>query len=115
MELKEFYELQNSLDKAIVDNMFKVKNEVDHNDIGFLNDRITALFVEVGELANATRCFKYWSVKPSESRERLLDEYSDVFHFFLSIGNTLDFTVEEIEKAYLKKNLINHIRQRNGY
>jgi len=48
--------------------------------------RIIALLVELGEFANSTRAFKYWSNKPSESRERVLDEYADGMHFFLSLG-----------------------------
>lgn len=48
--------------------------------------RTLALLVEIGELANATRCFKYWSTKNGESRDRVLDEYADGLHFFLSLG-----------------------------
>ena len=48
--------------------------------------RIMALIVEIGELANATRCFKYWSNKGSEAKEIVLDEYADGLHFFLSLG-----------------------------
>lgn len=116
MELKEFYKLQDKLDKVIVEKIVVNPNDKNrHNDIMFLNDRILALFAEVGEFANASRCFKYWSDKPSESKERLLDEYADILHFVFSIGNTMKFTVEEIEQAYVKKNLVNHIRQKEGY
>ncbi len=48
--------------------------------------RILALLVEIGEFANATRCFKYWSNKPSEAQDIVLDEYVDGLHFFLSLG-----------------------------
>lgn len=48
--------------------------------------RTLALLVEFGEFANSTRCFKYWSNKPSESKDRVLDEYADGLHFFLSLG-----------------------------
>lgn len=48
--------------------------------------RTVALLVEIGEFANATRCFKYWSNKPSEAKEIVLDEYADGLHFFLSLG-----------------------------
>lgn len=47
--------------------------------------RLLAYLVELGELANATKAFKFWSLKPSESRERLLDEYADGLHFLLSL------------------------------
>jgi len=87
---------------------------VQHNHIGFLNDRILALFTEVGEFANATKCFKYWSNKPPESKERLLDEYVDILHFYLSIGNTMKFNADEVEAAYLKKYAENIDRQERG-
>ncbi len=48
--------------------------------------RLLALYVEVGELANATRTFKFWSEKPSEPREAVLEEYADGLHFLLSLG-----------------------------
>lgn len=113
MELKELYEMQAALDDFIVRSAFKDLQEYD--ELIFLRDRLLALFAEVGELANATRCFKYWSKKGPESRERLLDEYVDILHFWLSIGNTLGFSSEEVEQAYIFKNQLNYERQRKGY
>lgn len=115
MQLKIFYEMQKELDNTVIKNRYgqEIVHESDH--VAFLTQRLLALQVEVSELANATRCFKYWSNKQPESRERVLDEYADVMHFFLSIGNTLGFTPEEIEKAYLKKHEINYQRQLNNY
>jgi len=34
------------------------------------------LLTEIGELANETKCFKYWSIKEPQ-REKVLDEYAD--------------------------------------
>lgn len=48
--------------------------------------RLLAYLVELGELANATRTFKFWSLKEAETRERLLDEYADGLHFLLSLA-----------------------------
>ena len=48
--------------------------------------RTLALFVEIGEFANTTRCFKYWSNKPMDDKAVVLDEYADGLHFFLSLG-----------------------------
>jgi len=118
INLEELYKKQNELDKFIVDmNFNSIGDEmeiVQHNHIGFLNDRILALFTEVGEFANATKCFKYWSNKPAESKERLLDEYVDILHFYLSIGNTMQFSPVEVEAAYLKKYAENIDRQNRG-
>jgi len=48
--------------------------------------RILALLVELGELANETRAFKFWSLKGPSPIEKILDEYADGMHFFLSLG-----------------------------
>ncbi|HPS18980.1 MAG TPA: dUTP diphosphatase [Bacilli bacterium] len=79
MMLAELFAAQRKLDEEIA---------VNHG-ISYATTRekrTLALLVEVGELANATRCFKYWSNKNGESRERILDEYADGLHFFLSLG-----------------------------
>jgi dimeric dUTPase (all-alpha-NTP-PPase superfamily) len=48
--------------------------------------RILALLVEVGEMINETKCFKFWSKKPANEKAIILDEYADGIHFFLSLG-----------------------------
>jgi dimeric dUTPase (all-alpha-NTP-PPase superfamily) len=44
-----------------------------------------ALFVELGELANEVRSFKFWSIKPSSERQVILEEYVDGIHFICSL------------------------------
>ena len=46
--------------------------------------RILALLVEVGEMINETKTFKFWSKKPSAEKPIILDEYADGLHFLLS-------------------------------
>lgn len=163
MDLLQLFKLQKELDDRIV-------KEHGLQPKKLLKEKMLALLVEVGELANETRCFKYWSSKPSSERSVVLEEYVDGLHFILSIGidlgidknflfykcaqtskteveifldtyakairfseqpsitnyielftsylrlgETLDFDQEEIEKAYLRKNEINHERQTQGY
>lgn len=81
---------QSELDKRI-----HADKNVDYSST--LVERKLALLVELGEFANATRSFKFWSIKASESKERLLDEYADVLHFLLSLGLAKNFRVEKIE------------------
>ena len=79
IELEKLFEAQAKLDQTIADNH--------HITYATTRERrILSLIVEIGELANSTRCFKYWSNKGPESRERVLDEYADGLHFFLSLG-----------------------------
>ena len=79
IDLSSLYAKQAELDARIAEN---------HN-VSYATTRerrILALLVEIGEFANATRCFKYWSNKPSEAQDIVLDEYVDGLHFFLSLG-----------------------------
>ncbi len=208
MNLQTLFEMQKTLDERIV----KKKGLEGQN---LLSEKILALQVELGELANEWRGFKFWSehrepiteapcfmcdgeggymgcveapmielalVECSEcngtgqARNPLLEEYVDCLHFILSIGNEfgcselnfidfshresnvtnqfkyvfytissiderlvckdmsdiketfgylfggflelgemLGFSWEQIEKAYIEKNQINHERQNNGY
>lgn len=79
IELKDLYLKQAELDKTIAEN-----HNVDYPSTQ--KRRSLALLVELGELANTTRCFKFWSNKGPESKERILDEYADGLHFILSLG-----------------------------
>lgn len=161
MNLQRLFQMQNTLDK-------RIQTEHHLEGIPLLHKKILALQVELGELANETRCFKFWSTKEPSSKDIILEEYVDCIHFilsigieknfqditlnvkqitselseqfltlytniagfiisssvdnylnifqdFLSLGETLGFSVEDIESAYLYKNNINHERQDNGY
>jgi len=59
------------------------------NEVDTFERRVIALLVELGELANETRCFKYWSNKLPSERNVILEEYVDGIHFLVSLGNTL--------------------------
>ena len=88
MNLNKFYELQKELDKTILENeRGRTGKEMNKNTL--LEQTILALLVEVGELANTTRCFKHWSKKGPMGKEIILDELADVWHFYLSLGNQM--------------------------
>lgn len=161
MDFSQLFEIQRQLDKKILEN---------HNLQGrkLINFKVLALQVELGELANETRCFKYWSKKASSERAVILEEYVDCLHFilsigleidftnitvkgelqehslseqflglfnqislfyqtqskqnykilftlFLSLGNKIGFTMDEVEDAYMDKNKVNHQRQEQNY
>jgi len=117
INLEELLMMQRDLDIEILKkyNSRSCMSRFPKEQADFLTERMLAMIVEVSELANASRCFKYWSMKPAEPKERLLDEYADCLHFLLSLGNTLDFTPQEIQDAYFKKYSENLVRQMEGY
>ena len=92
IRIDDLQQIQNTLDSRI----FEIHNTSREET---RNDRILALLVEAGELANETRCFKYWSLKKPSSNDLIFEEFSDVVHFSLSLGIDLKFDESEIEYA----------------
>ncbi|MBM7714770.1 dUTP diphosphatase [Siminovitchia sp. FSL H7-0308] len=88
MTFQDWFTMQRELDRYIETNHGLQKEDV-------TDKKILALLVEIGELANETRCFKFWSKKPAAEREKILEEFVDGIHFILSIG--LDLGLEERE------------------
>ncbi|WP_053367346.1 dUTP diphosphatase [Bacillus sp. FJAT-27245] len=91
MKVKKLFHMQRALDDYIEE-----KNRLENVDL--FDQKVLALLVEVGELANETRCFKFWSKKPSSPRETVLEEFVDGIHFILSLGIECGFT-SDIEFA----------------
>ena len=102
IDLTKLYQKQAELDQRIADN-HHVSYETTRER------RILALFVEIGEFANATRCFKYWSNKPSEAQDIVLDEYVDGLHFFLSLGIDIKVTKKSYNRTKHADNLTKQI------
>lgn len=98
VNLKELYFLQEELDKDIA-----VRHQVSYESTH--SRRLLSLMVELGELANETRCFKYWSNKAPSPEEVIMDEYADGLHFLLSLGIPLKTTKFEYELNKNKEDL----------
>ena len=97
-DLTDLYKKQRELDEEIA-----VNHQVTYQSTR--NKRTLALLVELGEFANATRTFKYWSNKGPESKERVLDEFADGLHFALSLGIDQGYEVDSVEVLDDDKNL----------
>lgn len=90
MNIETLYEMQKQLDERIIR-----EKGLEGQDL--LPNTVLALQVELGELANEWRGFKHWSNDREPRRERMLEEYVDCLHFFLSIARQLDVPVEKLE------------------
>lgn len=96
MNLKKLFKLQKELDERI----YKEHPVQEGEDR--LAEKILALKVELGELANELpEVFKFWSNKKN-NYEKALEELVDCLHFILSIG--LELGMDEIaDELDLKK------------
>lgn len=88
LNLPPLFATQKKLDQRIVD-----KHHLEGASFG--NEKLLALLVELGELANETRCFKFWSLRGPSEALVILEEYVDGLHFILSIG--LDYGYLDVE------------------
>ena len=79
LDLSNIFNEQKQLDLKIQKN-----HNVSYDMVS--NKLIVALAVELGELANEVRCFKFWSFKPASSKETIIEEYADGIHFITSIS-----------------------------
>ncbi|WP_431522018.1 dUTP diphosphatase [Guptibacillus hwajinpoensis] len=89
MDFNQLFALQKQLDDRIV-------NEHGLEGLDLFQNKLLALKVEVGELANETRCFKYWSKKAPSPIETILEEYVDGIHFILSLGLEIGITPRKV-------------------
>lgn len=90
MKLNKLFELQKKLDSRIVR-----EHELEEQTLLF--KKFLALKVELGELANETRCFKYWSYKEPSPKKNILEEFVDCVHFLLSIAIDVDFPIAKYD------------------
>ncbi len=90
LKLIPIRELQAQLDERIMTNHGVTRPETRLK-------RILALMVEIGELANETRTFKFWSFKKASEKDVLLEELGDCVHFTISLGIDLNDTQETLD------------------
>lgn len=79
MNWTELFAMQQKLDTYIIKS-----HQLERTDV--FDKKFLALLVELGELANETRCFKFWSTKKASDETVILEEYVDNIHFILSLG-----------------------------
>jgi dimeric dUTPase (all-alpha-NTP-PPase superfamily) len=97
MNLLPYYEIQRCLDDRI-----KKDHEIPED---VLELKVVAFKVELAELGNSTRFFKFWSKKPSDDKEMVLEEFCDGIHFLLSIAieRGWDRFVKEVKASSFDK------------
>lgn len=87
MNIKEILPNQIKLNKAIIESH-------NPNDEYLDKKQILALIVEISELANEIQHFKYWKKNIDIDDDKIIEEYSDGMHFYLSFGLELGMDYE---------------------
>ena len=97
MKFNELFEMQRELD-TFIEKTQKIDRDV-------FKEKGLALMIELAELANETRCFKFWSTKGPSEREIILEEFVDSIHFLLSLGNEKGLTLDAWPEVQVKEDL----------
>ncbi len=82
MNFKSILIKQIELNKAII-------KDNQHKNDDLEKKQILALIVEISELANEIQHFKYWKKNIEIDDAKIIEEYSDGIHFYLSFGLNL--------------------------
>ena len=91
VNFKKLFEAQAKLDKAIFEKA-GIDYEKQKHEIAV--KQTLALLVELSELANEIGVFKYWKHSHKIDSLKAREEWADVLHFFLSLGNYYGFEIE---------------------
>jgi len=73
-----------------------------------------AMQQELAELVDSFP-WKWWARYQSLDLQNARVEVVDLFHFLVSLAQTLGMSAEDVFQAYLAKNKVNHQRQERGY
>lgn len=73
-----------------------------------------AMQQELAELIDSVP-WKWWAKYQKFDLQNARVEVVDLFHFLISLAQTLGMSADDVFEAYVKKNRVNHERQESGY
>ncbi len=73
-----------------------------------------AMQQEIAELIDSVP-WKWWAKYQKFDEQNARVEVVDLFHFLISIAQTLGMSADDVFQAYVKKNQVNIQRQESGY
>jgi len=73
-----------------------------------------AMQQEIAELIDSVP-WKWWAKYQKFDEQNARVEVVDLFHFLISLAQTLGMSADDVFQAYVKKNQVNLQRQETGY
>ena len=110
-KLEEIFAMQEALNQRIGVQMDGFSQE----DKGkWILNYTRAMQQELAELVDSVP-WKWWAKYQEFDEQNARVEVVDLFHFLISLAQTLGMTADDVYQAYVKKNKVNHERQDTGY
>lgn len=110
-KFEEIFRLQAILNRRIGVNL---EHLPDADKAKWVLNYTRAMSQEMAELIDSVP-WKWWAKYQRFDEQNARVEVIDLFHFLVSLAQTLGMTADDVFQAYVKKNEVNHQRQASGY
>ncbi len=109
--LKDMFELQGQLNQRIGVDTVSMPEE---KKTEWILNYCRAMSQELAELTDSVP-WKWWAKYQKFDKQNAKVEVIDLFHFLISIAQTLDMSAEDVHDLYCRKHRVNQERQDSGY
>ncbi len=110
-KLQRIFEMQEELNARIGVNL---KDIDDEEQAKWVLNYSRAMQQEMAELIDSVP-WKWWAKYQTFDKQNARVEVIDLFHFLISMAQTLGMSADDVYDAYIAKNKVNHQRQESGY
>ena len=110
-KFEELFRMQQALNERIG---VRTTGMSEEEQTKWLLNYARAMTQEMAELTDSVP-WKWWAKYQKFDEQNARVEVVDLFHFLVSLAQTLGMSAEDVYQAYLKKNQVNHQRQETGY
>jgi len=110
-KLEEIFRMQSALNQRIG---VSLPPPTDEEKAKWILNYTRAMQQELAELVDSVP-WKWWAKYQKFDEQNARVEVVDLFHFLVSLAQTLGMSPDDVYQAYLKKNVVNHQRQDSGY
>ena len=110
-QLRELFRMQKALNERIGVKTNEFNNE---QKTEWVLNYCRAMSQELAELTDSVP-WKWWAKYQKLDEQNARVEVVDLFHFLISLAQTLGMSADDVFEAYVKKNEVNFKRQESGY
>lgn len=110
-KLESIFSMQEALNSRIG---VKLENLDESEQVNWVLNYSRAMQQELAELVDSVP-WKWWARYQEFDKQNARVEVIDLFHFLISLAQTLGMSAEDVFEAYVEKNKVNHDRQESGY
>jgi len=110
-KLAKIFEMQEELNGRIG---VKLRDIDEAEQTKWVLNYTRAMQQELAELTDSVP-WKWWAKYQAFDKQNARVEVVDLFHFLVSLAQTLGMTADDVFDAYVAKNKVNHERQETGY